>query len=66
MELPGVSFWVGDGELISSHLFLVDRTLMKGVMGNQLQVGLFPQVAADASLVRLFWVDALNINRFPL
>ena len=35
------------------------------VEGNQLQVGLLSQVAADASVIGLFWVDALNINRFP-
>ena len=65
MELLGVTFWVGDGELISSHLFLVDRSLLNGSRAISSKFGLFSQVAADASVIGHFWVDALNINRFP-
>jgi len=34
-------------------------------MGNQLQVGLLTQVAADAYAVIIGWVDAFNIYGFP-
>ena len=33
--------------------------------GNQRQVGLFSQIAADASVVIILWVDALDVYGFP-
>jgi hypothetical protein len=30
VELLGVAFWVGDGELMSSHFFLSDSSLLNG------------------------------------
>ena len=43
MELLGVAFWVGDGELISSHLFLVDRSLLNGSRAISSRLVCFPK-----------------------
>ena len=64
MKLPSFSLGVGNRELMSSHFFCCDRSLLNG-SGNQRQVGLFSQIAADASVVIILWVDALDVYGFP-
>ena len=59
MELLCIAFWVSNSELVSSHFFFGDKSLLNG-SSNQLQVGLLSQVAADTSVIRLFWAVAMT------
>ena len=65
VELLYVSVWVGDGELISSHIFFGERSLLNGSREISSKL-VCSQVTADVSVVIILRVDALNINRFPL
>ena len=65
MELLGVVLWVGDGELISSHFLVVDRSLLNGSRAISSKLVCFSQVAADASVIRLIRINGLNVYEFP-
>lgn len=43
MELLGVTFWVGDGELISSHFLWGDRSLLNGSRAISSRLVCFPK-----------------------
>jgi len=43
MELVGVAFWVGNVELVSSHFFFNDRSLLNGSMAISSRLVYFPK-----------------------
>jgi len=43
VELLGVAFWVSDGELISSHFFFGDRSLLNGSRAISSKLVCFPK-----------------------